>query len=99
MKPLPRITSAEPVIHGVLKIVWNDGYEGVVDLRPTIDRGRIFTYLQKPENFKKVTVSEYGHSICWINDAGEEIDFGADNLRTKAENQGKLHRLVAEMQF
>ena len=34
MKRLPRIVSAEPVIHGVLKIVWNDGYEGVVDLSP-----------------------------------------------------------------
>ena len=41
MKKLPRIVSAEAVIHGVLKIVWNDGYEGVVDLRPVIDRGRL----------------------------------------------------------
>src|SRR3989442_1299492 len=98
MKKLPRIVSAEPVIHGVLKIVWNDGYEGVVDLRPTIDRGRIFTYLQKPKNFKKVKVDEYGHSIGWINERGEEIDFGADSLRAKAENQAKLHKLVAELQ-
>src|SRR3954463_5037428 len=36
MKPLPRMTSVEPVIFGVLKIAWNDGYEGVVDLRPVI---------------------------------------------------------------
>ena len=81
----------------MLKIVWNDGFEGVVDLRPTIDRGGIFTYLQEPENFPKVRVSEYGHSIGWINDRGEEIDFGTDNLRSKAENQAKLHKLVANM--
>jgi hypothetical protein len=97
MKKLPRIVSAEPVIHGVLKIVWNDGYEGVVDLRPIIDRGRIFKYLQNPKNFKKIKVSEYGHSVGWINDKGEEIDFGADNLRLKAESQAKLHKLVAEL--
>jgi hypothetical protein len=76
MKRLPRIVSAEPVIHGVLKI---------------------FTYLQKPKNFNKVTVEEYGHSVGWINDKGEEIDFGSDNLRAKAEAQAKLHKLVADL--
>jgi hypothetical protein len=99
MKKLPRIRSAEPIIHGVLKIVWNDGYEGVVDLRPTIARGKIFTYLQKPNNFKKVKVSEYGHSIEWKNEKGEEIDFGADSLRAKAESQAKLHQVVSELRF
>jgi hypothetical protein len=95
---LPRITYAEVVIHGVLKIAWDDEYEGVVDLRPSIDRGRIFDYLKDLENFRKLKVEEYGHSTGWINDAGEEIDFGADNLRRKAENQAKLHKL-AEMQI
>jgi Protein of unknown function (DUF2442) len=96
---LPRIVSAEPVIHGVLKIVWNDGYEGVVDLRPTIARGRIFTYLKKPENFDRVQVSEYGHSIEWINEKGEEIDFGADALRLKAENQAHLNKIASVLQY
>ena len=99
MKKLPRIRSAESVIHGVLKIIWNDGYEGIVDLRPTIARGNIFTYLQKPNNFKKVKVSEYGHSIEWKNEKGEEIDFGADSLRAKAEGQAKLHQVVSELRL
>jgi hypothetical protein len=90
MKKLPRIVSAEPVIHGVLKIVWSDGYEGVVDLRPTIARGKIFTYLKKPANFRKVKVSEYGHSIEWVNERGEEVDFGCDRLREIAEEQAAL---------
>jgi hypothetical protein len=34
MSELPRISSAEVIIHGVLKIIFKDGYEGVVDLRP-----------------------------------------------------------------
>jgi hypothetical protein len=99
VRKLPRIVSATPVIHGVLKVVWNDGYEGVVDLRPTIARGRIFTYLQNRENFTKVRVSEYGHSIEWINDKGEEIDFGADTLRTKAENQARLNEVASILQY
>src|SRR5437762_13061950 len=98
MKRLPRIVSAEPVIHGVLKIVWNDGYEGVVDLRPTIARGRVFTYLQKPKNFSKVRVSEYGHSIEWMDEKGHEIDFGADTLRRKAENQAQLNKVASILQ-
>jgi hypothetical protein len=96
---LPRIVSAEPVIHGVLKIIWTDGYEGVVDLRPTIARGRIFTYLKKPENFQRVQVSEYGHSIEWISDKGEELDFGADTLRLKAENQAELNKVASILQY
>ena len=99
MKRLPRIVSAEPVIHGVLKIVWTDGYEGVVDLRPTIERGKIFTYLQRPENFRKLAVDEHGHSVGWVDDDGHEIDFGADTLRMKAENLAKLQKLVATMQY
>ncbi len=99
VKKLPRIVSARPVIHGVLKIVWNDGYEGVVDLRPTIARGRIFTYLQNPKNFTKVRVGEYGHSIGWKNEKGEEIDFGADSLRAKAENQARLNVVASILQY
>ena len=98
-KPLPRIVSAKPVIHGVLKIVWNDRYEGIVDLRPTIARGRIFTYLKDLENFRRVQVDEYGHSISWINDRGEEIDFGSDTLRLKAENQARLNEVASVLQY
>jgi Protein of unknown function (DUF2442) len=96
MKKLPRILLAEPVIHGVLKIVWNDGYEGIVDLRPTIARGRIFTDLQNAKNFSKVRVSEFGHSIEWTD---EEIDFAADTLRAKAENQARLNEVASVLQY
>jgi hypothetical protein len=60
MKKLPRIATAEPVLHGVLKLVFADGYEGVVDLRPLISHGRVFKWLQKPKNFSKVQLEDYG---------------------------------------
>ena len=91
MIEIPRIVAAEPVIHGVLKIQWDDGYAGIVDLRPVIARGKIFTYLQEAKNFEKLKIGEYGHGIVWVNDAGEEIDFGADSLRQRAEKQAELH--------
>ena len=95
MKPLPRIITVDPVIYGVLKIVWNDGFEGVVDLRPLIAKGRIFEHLRAPENFLKVSTDEYGHSIFWIDETGYTIDLGSDSLRRDAEAQAELHRLIA----
>jgi hypothetical protein len=89
---LPRMISVSPVIHGVLKIVWNDGYEGVVDLRPLLARGKIFTFLQKPSNFDKVELGEYGHFIYWLDDEGYQIDLSADSLRRDSEKQAELHR-------
>lgn len=94
-RKLPRIVSAEPVIHGVLKITWNDRYVGLVDLRPVIARGRIFAYLQKPANFGKVRVTEFGHSIEWLNEKGDQIDFSADGLRETAEKQAALIALAS----
>lgn len=94
MKPLPRVASAEPVIHGVLKIVFLDGFEGVVDLRPLIAKGDIFEWLRTPENFQKVRVDEYGHSISWVDKENYEIDLGADSLRRNAERQEQIHHLM-----
>jgi hypothetical protein len=89
---LPRIVAVSRVIQGVLKIAWTDGYEGVVDLRPVLTRGKVFTWLQTPSNFDDVKVGEYGHFIYWINDKGYQIDLSADSLRERAEKQAELHQ-------
>jgi hypothetical protein len=90
MSDLLRITAAEPVLHGVLKLTWNDGYEGIVDLRGTIADGMLFAHIRDAENFKKVRVERYGHSIFWGEDGDEEVDFGCDRLREMAEEQAAL---------
>jgi hypothetical protein len=87
---LLRITSAEPVLHGVLKITWSDGYEGIVDLRGTIAQGEIFEWLRNPEHFRQVRVESYGHSIYWGEEGDEKVDFGCDRLREMAEEQAAL---------
>jgi hypothetical protein len=94
MKKLPRISSVAPVIHGVLKLSFIDGYDGVLDLRPLIAKGRIFTWLQEPVNFEKVRLDEYGHSISWVDDDGYEIDLGADSLRRECQRQADAHKLL-----
>jgi hypothetical protein len=91
---ISRIMSADAVIHGVLKIQWDDGYTEIVDLRPVIERGKIFSYLQEPKNFEKLKVGENGYGVVWVNENGEEIDFGADSLRQRAEKQAELNRVA-----
>ena len=90
MSDILRIIAAEAVLPGVLKIVWDDGYEGIVDLRGKIAEGSIFQHIRDPENFKKVRVEGYGHSVYWGEEGNEEVDFGCDRLREIAEEQAAL---------
>ncbi len=90
MKDILRITSAEAVVPGVLKVTWNDGHEGVVDLRGIIVRGEMFSKLRDPQYFATVRVSDYGHSIYWGPDGDEDADFGCERLREIADEQAEL---------
>ena len=95
MRRLPRVRTAHAVIHGVLKLVFVDGYEGVIDLRPLIAKGRVFAWLQEPENFAAVAVDEHGHSVSWLDGSGYRIDLCADGLRRDCERQAEIHKLMA----
>lgn len=90
MNDILRITAAEAVLPGVLKLTWNDGYEGIVDLRSIIAEREIFAYVRDPENFRKVHVERYGHSIYWGEEGNEEVHFGCDRLREIAQEQAAL---------
>lgn len=90
VKDILRITVAEPVMQGVLRLVWNDGYEGIVDLRGIIARGKIFEPIRDPDYFRQVRVERYGHHIYWGDDEFTQIDFGCDRLRELAEEQAAL---------
>ena len=85
--------SAEPVIFGVVKIVWTDGFAGIVDLRPLFTKGEMFEFLRaNPARFDDLKLEEHGHKIFWRDDRGDEIDFGSGSLRQRAERQaGLLH--------
>ena len=70
--------------------------EAVVDLRPLIAEGEIFEFLRKtPERFREVKLEEFGHSIYWLDDEGDEIDFGSDSLRRRAIRQAEILRLAS----
>src|SRR5947209_17823339 len=85
--------SAEPVIFGVVKIVWKDGFAGILDLRPMLATGEIFNFLRvNPARFDDLKLEDYGHNIYWLYDDNDEIGFGSDGLRPRGERQaGLLH--------
>jgi Protein of unknown function (DUF2442) len=91
---LPRIKSVEVVMHGVLKLQFLDGYEGVVDLRPLIANGDVFAWIRNKQHFANVQLEEFGHSVLWVDDTGYEIDLGADGLRRDCERQADIHKLM-----
>jgi hypothetical protein len=91
MRDIPHLVSAEAVIPGVLKLVWDDDYAGVVDLRPIIVRDQNFAFLQNATSFAKVKISEYGRTLGWMNPEGKLIDFGSVSLRQRAERQAEQH--------
>jgi len=96
MSEIIRMKSVESILYGVVKIVWLDGYEAIVDLRPVISEGEIFAFLRRsPEHFDKVKLADFGHSIYWLDDEGEEVDFGSDSLRRRAERQAEILRLAS----
>jgi hypothetical protein len=96
MNEIVRMKSVEAVLYGVVKIAWMDGYEAIVDLRPVISEGEMFEFLRRsPDRFDRVKLSEFGHSIVWLDDEGDEIDFGSDSLRRRAERQAAILRLAS----
>jgi hypothetical protein len=88
--------SAEPIIFGVVKIVWKDGFAGIVDLRPLLAKGEMFEFLRAdPARFDGLKLEEHGYKIFWLDDQGDEIDFGSDSLRQRAERQAGLLHLAS----
>jgi hypothetical protein len=96
MNEIVRMRSVDPIVFGVVKITWLDGLEAVVDLRPVIAEGEIFEFLRMaPDRFRDVKLEEFGHSIFWLDDDGDEIDFGSDSLRRRAVRQAEILRLAS----
>ena len=91
-----RAVSVEAIMPGVLKMSWADGYVGLVDVRPVIKTGPIFAFLRDdPVAFADVRLEPHGHCVYWLDPEGNEVDFGADTLRRRAERQAAILELAS----
>ena len=85
MKP-SRITSVAPLDGRKLRISFDDGLSGVLDLSDRIEHGPIFASLQDDTVFRTVAVGEGGHTFGWnLNELGNEIDLCPDAARIEIE--------------
>lgn len=90
---LPRIVSVAPGAAPLsLRIAWDSGDEGVVDLSGHLGRFRIYEPLRRsPELFARAAVGEHGTDVVWT----EDIDVAADTLwRLSQEQSG--HTMSAD---
>ena|SRR6266480_3641838 len=82
------LKSVEVVRYPVLRIEFEDGLSGELDLSDTITSGVMFAPLKDPEYFKRVAIADGGHSFGWnLDEIGGEIDFCADSTRLDIETQ------------
>lgn len=96
MSAIIPLAAVEPVLFGVVKLRWSDGFEAIADLRPVFAAGDILEFLQiAPARFWDVKMSEHGHEIYWLDDVGDEIELGSDSLRQRAVRQAELLRLAS----
>jgi hypothetical protein len=82
------VRSVEAVRYAVLRLVFEDGLTGELDLTDRIASGVAFARLRDPEYFKQVAVADGGHAFGWnLDELGHEIDFCADSARIKIETR------------
>ncbi|MEO5371159.1 MAG: DUF2442 domain-containing protein [Magnetococcus sp. DMHC-1] len=81
-----KITKVTPVT-GVpqLDILWEDGYFARVDLSRIVALNAETARLGDMDYFQGVTIIDWGWGVGWSDD----LDLGADNLRTWAEEQNR----------
>jgi hypothetical protein len=88
--------SAEPVVHGVIKVEWLDGFVGLVDVRSVLATMPMFEFIRSDEErFRQMQLEPYGHNIFWLDDDSDPIAFGSAMLRERAERQSEILRLAS----
>jgi hypothetical protein len=55
-----RLREAIPLQGHRLRVTFNDGFSGEVDLTPLLDEGPLYEPLRDPQNFCAVTISSHG---------------------------------------
>ena len=73
------VTSAEYVEGYKIRVSFNTGQSGIVDLKDAL-WGPVFEPVKDPSVFKRFKVSKTLHTICWENDADFAPEFLLDKM-------------------
>lgn len=72
-----QLTKVTPIDSTQLELLYQDEKCIIVDFKPIIERGGVFSALADTNVFSKVQLGNRGRYITW-----SEIDFCADSFRT-----------------
>jgi hypothetical protein len=78
-----RLVDARQVHDFILRLKFNDGVEGEIDLGDELD-GPIFEPLKNVELFRQFRIDPDLHTLVWPNGADFSPEFLHDNLRVTA---------------
>ena len=85
---LHRVASVEALGYPTLRVTFDDGIEGVLDLSESIAERVTFAPLKDEAYFRTIRLSADGRTFGWNLDAvGCEIDFCPDAARIQIETQ------------
>ena len=73
------VVAVEPLPEYRLRVTFDDGAQGIVDVREMVRFAGVFQPLQDPAFFSRVRVNIELGTICWPNDA----DLDSDVLHAK----------------
>jgi Protein of unknown function (DUF2442) len=81
-----RITRIDVPAYPVVRLIFDDGLTGDIDLGDDIRRGPMFAPLKDEAIFRQVALADDGRSFGWnLDEIGSEIDLGADAARADIE--------------
>ena len=76
---LKDVVAVQPLPDHHLRVTFDDGVEGIVNVRELVQFTGVFQLLQDTSFFEQVTVNRELGTVCWPNDA----DFDSDVLYAK----------------
>ena len=85
------ITSAEYADGYRIRVRFQNGKSGVVDLKPLIDRGGVFSVLRDVEVFKAFSVDPEWHVLSWEDG---RIDVAPETVYEEATGESALPRVA-----
>jgi hypothetical protein len=83
------VVSAEYIADYRIRIRFNDGEEGVVNLSEAL-WGPVFEPLKEPDFFRRFEVSKVLHTLRWPNDADLAPEYLHDCMIAQRAQEGSL---------
>jgi len=68
------VVSVQPLPEHRLRVRFDDGTEGVVDVAETVEFSGVFEPLREPEFFAKASLNAELGTVCWPNNADLDSD-------------------------